>query len=90
MGGRQGSHSVLVWTKKMAKYKTEATVRKKIEEYVAKSGVFKRDDLKDLRYDMKDFLEEWKKQLPIVEEEKYECCRDVENISLPAAFWDFL
>ena len=28
--------------KKMAKYKTEATVRKKIEEYVAKNGVFKR------------------------------------------------
>ena len=28
--------------KKMAKYKTEATVRKKIEEYVAKNGVFMR------------------------------------------------
>ena len=56
--------------KKMAKYKTEATVRKKIEEYVAKNGVFKRDELKDLRYDMKDFLEEWRKQLPIVEEEE--------------------
>ena len=55
---------------KMAKYKTEATVRKKIEEYAAKNGVFKRDELKDLRYDMKDFLEEWRKQLPIVEEEE--------------------
>jgi hypothetical protein len=31
--------------KMMAKYKTEATVRKKIEEYVAKNGVFKREDL---------------------------------------------
>lgn len=31
--------------KKMAKYKTEATVRKKIEEYVAKNGVFKRENL---------------------------------------------
>jgi hypothetical protein len=29
----------------MAKYKTEATVRKKIEAYVAKNGVFKREDL---------------------------------------------
>ena len=56
--------------KKMAKYKTEATVRKKIEEYVAKNGVFKRDELKDLRYDMKDFLEEWRKLLPIVVEEE--------------------
>ena len=56
--------------KKMAVYKTEATLRKKIEEYVAKSGVFRKDELKDLKYSMKEFLEEWKKQLPIVEEEK--------------------
>ena len=56
--------------KKMAVYKTEATVRKKIEEYVAKSGVFKSSELKDLKYSMKDFLEEWKKQLPIVEAEE--------------------
>ena len=61
--------------KKMAQYKTEATVRKKIEEYVAKSGIFRRDELKELKYNMKDFLEEWKRQLPIVEAEemaKYE------------------
>ena len=30
--------------KEMAKYKTEATLRKKIEEYVANSGVFKMDE----------------------------------------------
>jgi hypothetical protein len=48
--------------KEMAQYKTETTLRKKIEEYVAKSGIFKRDELKDLKYSMKDFLEEWKKQ----------------------------
>ena len=56
--------------KEMAKYKTEATVRKKIEEYVAKNGVFKKDELNELRYNMKDFLTEWKKQLPVVEEEE--------------------
>jgi len=56
--------------KKMAVYKTEATLRKKIEEYVAKSKVFKKDEMKDLKYSMKDFLEEWKKQLPIVEAEE--------------------
>ena len=56
--------------KKMAIYKTEATLRKKIDEYVAKSGVFKKEDLKDLKYNMKDFLVEWKKQIPIVEAEK--------------------
>ena len=55
--------------KKMAKHKTEATVKKKVEEYIAKSGVFKKDDLKDLKYDMKDFLLEWKKQKQIVEAE---------------------
>ena len=36
--------------KKMAIYKTEATLRKKIDEYVANSGVFKKEDLKDLKY----------------------------------------
>ena len=58
--------------KKMAVYKTEPTVRKKIEKYVAKSGVFKSSDLKDLKYSMKDFLEEWKKQVVIVQAEELE------------------
>ncbi len=56
--------------KKMAVYKTEATVRKRVEEYVAKSGVFKSSELKDLKYSMKDFLEEWKKQVEIVQAEE--------------------
>ena len=56
--------------KKMAVFETEATLRKKIEEYVAKSGVFKKDELKELKYSMKDFLEEWRRQLPIVEAEE--------------------
>ena len=54
--------SFSVDAKQMAKHKTEATVKKKVEEYIAKSGVFKKDELKDLKYDMKDFLQEWKKQ----------------------------
>lgn len=58
--------------KKMAVYKTEATLRKKIDEYVAKSGVFKSSELKDVKYSMKEFLEEWKKQLPIVKAEELE------------------
>ena len=56
--------------KEMAKYKTEATVRKKIEEYVAQSGIFKRSELKELKYDMKEFLAEWKKMIPVVDEEE--------------------
>ena len=58
--------------KKMAVYKTEATLRKKIDEYVAKSGVFKSSELKDVKYSMKEFHEEWKKQLPIVKAEELE------------------
>ena len=61
--------SFLVDTKEMAKYKTEATVKKKLEEYIAKSGVFKKDELKELEYDMRDFLQEWGRQKQIVEAE---------------------
>jgi hypothetical protein len=43
--------------KEMAKYKTEATLRKKIKEYVANSGIFKKEELDDVKYNMKDFLE---------------------------------
>lgn len=32
--------------KEMAKFKTEATVKKKVAEYVAKSGVYKPSELK--------------------------------------------
>ena len=48
--------------KKLAVYKTEATIKKKIKEYVANSGIFKKEELDDVKYNMKDFLEEWKKQ----------------------------
>ena len=56
--------------KKMAVYKTEATLRKKIDEYILKNKVFKKEDIKDLKYNMKEFITEWKKQIPIVEAEK--------------------
>ena len=56
--------------KKMAVHKTEATVKKKVEEYIAKSGVFRKEELGSLKYDIKDFLTEWKKQVKIAEAEK--------------------
>ncbi len=56
--------------RKMAVYKTEATLRKKIEEYVAKSGVFKASELDQVKYNMQEFLQEWKKQLPVVRAEE--------------------
>ena len=58
--------------KEMAKYKTEATVYKKIEEYVAKNSMFKHSELSELKYNMKDFLAEWKKWVPVVEAERLE------------------
>ncbi len=70
-GGKTGrSFTFEMDPKEMAKYKTEATVRKKVEEYVAKSGVFKKSELGELKYSMKDFLAEWKKMLPVVEAEE--------------------
>ena len=54
----------------MAKFKTEATVKRKVAEYVAKSGVYKPSELQNLKYDMKEFLEEWKKMVPVVEAEE--------------------
>ena len=41
--------------KKLAVFKTEATLKKKIKEYVAKSGVFKKEELDDVKYNMKDW-----------------------------------
>lgn len=55
---------------KLAVFKTEATLKKKIKEYVAKSGIFKKEELDDVKYNMKDFLEEWKKQVEIVQAEE--------------------
>ncbi len=65
--------------KKMAIYKTEATLRKKIGEYVAQSGVFKSSELAEVKYSMKDFLEEWKRQIPIVEAEELSKLEDSPN-----------
>jgi len=64
------SFSFKVDPKKLAVFKTEATLKKKIKEYVAKSGIFKKEELDEVKYNMKDFLEEWKKQVAIVQAEE--------------------
>ena len=56
------SFSFMADPKKLAVYKTEATIKKKIKEYVANSGIFKKEELDDVKYNMKDFLVEWKQQ----------------------------
>lgn len=58
--------------KKMAQHKTEATVRKKIEEHIVKNRMFKKEELKDLKYDMKEFLEAWKKEVAVAQKELLE------------------
>lgn len=55
--------------KKFAKYKTEATVKKQIEAYIVQSGIFKKGELGELKYNMKDFLQEWRKEKAIAEEQ---------------------
>lgn len=65
------SFSFKVDPKKLTFLKTEATLRKKIKEYVAKSGIFKKEELDDVKYNMKEFLEEWKKQVRIAEVEEF-------------------
>lgn len=47
----------------MAVYKTDTTLRKNIEERVQRSGVFKFNEMKDLKYDMMEFLTAWRKEV---------------------------
>ena len=57
--------------KEMAAYRTKGALQNQIDEYVVKSGIFKKEELKDLKYNgMKEFLVEWKKQLEIAKAEK--------------------
>lgn len=64
------SFSFKVDPKRLAFFKTEATLKKRIKEYVAKSGVFKKEELDDVKYNMKEFLEAWRKEVAIVQAEE--------------------
>ena len=73
--------------KPMARYKTEATVRKKVQDYVMKSGVFKPDEIRELQYDMGNFLAEWRRQLSVAEAEeqaKFEAAHSQSSRVTPA------
>ena len=56
----------------MARFKTAATVKRKIEEYVAQSGIFKHDEVKSLSYDMKEFMTIWKKEVEEIKRKEKE------------------
>lgn len=66
--------------KEMAIYKTETTLRKNIEERVQRSGVFKFNEMKDLKYDMKEFLTAWRKEVSQAKDDE-----NVEQILLQRA-----
>lgn len=57
--------------REMAKQcKTEATLKKKIEEIVLKSGTFREDEMKDVKYQNMDaLLKEWKEQVSVLKQE---------------------
>lgn len=64
------SFSFKVDPKKLVAFKTEATLKKKIKWYVEKSGVFKKEELDDVKYNMKEFLEAWRKEVAIAQAEE--------------------
>ncbi len=54
----------------MTQYRTLPTLRKKIEEYVIASRIFRFSEVKDLKYDMKEFLKQWRETIRKMEEKK--------------------
>ena len=52
----------------MLGYSTVAMVKKRVLELVADARVFAPDELKDLKFDMKEFLKEWRGELRKKEE----------------------
>lgn len=61
------SITVTVDMKTISKCKTDAAVKKSVEDMILKNKVFRKDDLKGLKYQgMKDVLDEWKAIRPSI------------------------
>ena len=65
---------------KMERYSTVSMVKKKVLEMVADARVFAPDELKELKFDMKDFLKEWRSEMRKKEEERKKKLEKVEQI----------
>ncbi len=65
---------------KMASYFTVSMVKKKVLEMVADTRVFAPDELKELKFDMKNFLKEWRSEMRKKEEERKKKLEKVEQI----------
>ena len=72
----------------MARYRTASTVKRRIDEYVAKSGIFSDVEMKHLVYDMEEFNTAWKEEVRILKkkekEEEEEINKKVEEIKKKA------
>ncbi len=64
----------------MAHYSTVAMVKKKVLEMVADARVFAPDELKEVKFDMKAFLKEWRSEVRKKEEERKKKLEKVEQI----------
>ena len=65
---------------KMVGYSSVSMVKKKVQEMVADARVFAPDELKELKFDMKDFLKEWRSVTRKKEEERKKKLEKVEQI----------
>ena len=65
---------------KMVGYSSVSMVKKKVLEMVADARVFAPDELKELKFDMKDFLKEWRSEMRKKEEERKKKLEKVEQI----------
>jgi hypothetical protein len=65
--------------KEMTYYTTPTTVKKKVLEMVADTRVFAPDELKELKFDMKEFMKEWRSDLRKKEEERQKKMEKVMN-----------
>ena len=65
---------------KMERYSTVSMVKKRVLEMVADARVFAPDELKELKFDMKDFLKEWRSEMRKKEEERKKKLKKVELI----------
>lgn len=62
----------------MVVYPTVAMVKKKVLKSVADTRVFAPDELKDLKFEMKEFLKEWRSELRKREEVRKKMMENVE------------
>ena len=74
------SVSLSLYPQKMVDYSSVSMVKKKVLEMVADARVFAPDELKELKFDMKDFLKEWRSEMRKKEEERKKKLKKVELI----------